>query len=310
MMPYTPAPTETPANGVHPRPPLTTPAPQVSPLASEDAGATKDVSGRLGLLKRALLRPVRQATRWLPALAVLAGLILLWQWYASQPEIDPLILPTPLAIWQALVAQRDLLWANTLVTLNETAVGFGAALVVGVLFGVAIDFTPWLRRALYPLLVASQTIPIIALAPLLVLWFGFGLTSKSIVIALVCFFPMTVALADGLRAVDPELIKLYRSFGAGRWRIFWSVRLPAALPSLFSGIRIAIAYSMIGAIFSEYVGAVAGLGYYIELKQHEFATAGVLAAVVVTAVVSVALFALVAVVERLALPWYYAAGRE
>jgi ABC-type nitrate/sulfonate/bicarbonate transport system permease component len=241
----------------------------------------------------------------LPALGLLVALALLWQWYASQPTVDTQILPTPLAVWTVLVAQRDILWQHMLVTLQETLVGFAAALAAGVAFGTLIDFSPWLRRAIYPLLVASQTIPIITLAPLLVLWFGFGLISKSIVVLLVCFFPIVVALADGLRSADPELIRLFRAFGAGPLRIFWSVRLPGALPTLFSGVRIAIAYSVIGAIFGEYVGSSAGLGFYMQLKQHSFATAGVLAAIVVTALLSVALFASVALAERLALPWYY-----
>jgi ABC-type nitrate/sulfonate/bicarbonate transport system permease component len=246
----------------------------------------------------------------LPALALLAALVLLWQWYASQPTVDAQILPTPLAVWRVLVSQRDILWQHTLVTLQETLIGFALALAAGVLCGALIDFSPWLRRALYPLLVASQTIPIIIIAPLLVLWFGFGLISKSIVVLLVCFFPIVVALADGLRSADPELIRLFRAFGAGPLRIFWSVRLPGALPTLFSGVRIAIAYSVIGAIFGEYVGASAGLGFYMQLKQHSFATAGVLAAIVVTALLSVALFASVALVERLALPWYYLQRRH
>ena len=246
----------------------------------------------------------------LPALALLAALVLLWQWYASQPTVDAQILPTPLAVWHVLVSQRDILWQHTLVTLQETLIGFALALAAGVLCGALIDFSPWLRRALYPLLVASQTIPIIIIAPLLVLWFGFGLVSKSIVVLLVCFFPIVVALADGLRSADPELIRLFRAFGAGPLRIFWSVRLPGALPTLFSGVRIAIAYSVIGAIFGEYVGASAGLGFYMQLKQHSFSTAGVLAAIVVTALLSVALFASVALVERLALPWYYLQRRR
>jgi ABC-type nitrate/sulfonate/bicarbonate transport system permease component len=245
----------------------------------------------------------------LPAVGLAAVLVLLWQWYASRSGTDPQLLPTPLAVWTALVAQRNILWHHTLVTLDETVVGFAAALAAGLVAGAAISFTPWLRRPLYPLLVASQTIPIITLAPLLVLWFGFGLVSKAIVVLLVCFFPIAVALADGLRGSDPDLIKLYRSFGAGPLRIFWSVRLPGALPTLFSGIRIAITYSVIGAIFGEYVGASDGLGFYIELKQHDFATAGVMSAIVVTAALSIALFALTALVERLALPWYYAQGR-
>jgi ABC-type nitrate/sulfonate/bicarbonate transport system permease component len=255
----------------------------------------------------------RRVGRWLlvealPAAALLAALLALWQWYATSQTngaFSSLILPPPTAVWRALVTQRDALLSNALVTLRETAVGFAAALAAGVIFGVLVDASPWLRRALYPLLVTSQTIPLITLAPALVLWFGFGLTSKAIVVLLVCFFPITVALADGLRGADPELIKLYRAFGAGPIRIFWSVRLPGALPLLFSGVRIGIAYSVIGAIFGEYVGASAGLGFYMRLEQSSFAIDAVLAAVVVSALLSIALFGLVAVVERVALPWYY-----
>jgi ABC-type nitrate/sulfonate/bicarbonate transport system permease component len=207
------------------------------------------------------------------------------------------------------VTQRALLWHHTLVTLDETVIGFGASLVTGLALAALIDLSPWLRRAFYPVLVTSQTIPIITLAPLLVLWFGFELVSKVIVVTLVCFFPIVVAAADGLRATDPELIKLYRAFGAGRLRIFWSVRVPGALPAVFSGVRIAITYSVIGAIFAEYVGATDGLGFYIEQQQHTFATNHVIAAIVVTALLSVALFAATAAIERLALPWYYAQGR-
>ena len=246
-----------------------------------------------------------------PALLAFAALLLLWQWATSGEQgFDRTLYPTPVAVYQTIIAQRDALWANTLVTLEETLIGFFWAFVAGVAFAVVIDLSPWLRRALYPLLVASQTIPLITLAPLLVLWFGFGLVSKTIVVTLVCFFPITVGLADGLRGADPELIKLYRAFGAGWARLFWSVRLPGALPSLFSGARIGVTYSVVGAIFGEYVGATAGLGYFMTLKAHSFSTAGVLATIVVTALLSVALFAAVTVIERLALPWYYAQGRE
>jgi NitT/TauT family transport system permease protein len=283
--------------------------PKASPAARNDqsdavAAPRSDLSQRWSP-SQWWTRSRRTLAETLPALGLLLVLALLWQWYASQPTVAAQILPTPLAVWTVLVAQRDILWQHMLVTLQETLVGFAAALAAGVAFGTLIDFSPWLRRAIYPLLVASQTIPIITLAPLLVLWFGFGLVSKSIVVLLVCFFPIVVALADGLRSADPELIRLFRAFGAGSLRIFWTVRLPGALPTLFSGVRIAIAYSVIGAIFGEYVGSSAGLGFYMQLKQHSFATAGVLAAIVVTALLSVALFASAALVERLALPWYY-----
>jgi ABC-type nitrate/sulfonate/bicarbonate transport system permease component len=245
----------------------------------------------------------------LPPTMLLGVLLVVWHLFAVGSVRDAQVLPTPSAVWSALIVQRALLWGHTVVTLRETLVGFGVALATGVALAALIDLSPWLRRAFYPVLVISQTIPIITLAPLLVFWFGFGLASKVIVVTLVCFFPIVVAAVDGLRATDPELIKLYRTFGAGALRIFWSVRVPGALPSLFSGVRIAITYSVIGAIFGEYVGASEGLGFYILQQQHSFATNRVIAAIVVTALLSLALFAATTLFERLALPWYYASGR-
>ena len=255
------------------------------------------------------VRARRATAAFWPPLVILLALGIGWQLYAARGVRDAQLLPPPTMVLAALVSQRALLWHHTLVTLDETLVGFAAALVTGLALAALIDLSPWPRRALYPLLVASQTIPIITLAPLLVLWFGFGLLSKSIVVTLVCFFPIVVAAADGLRATDPELIKLYRAFGAGRLRIFWAVRVPGALPSVFSGVRIAITYSVIGAIFAEYVGATDGLGFYMEQQQHTFATQNVIAAIIVTALLSIALFAATALLERLAVPWYYAQGR-
>ena len=277
--------------------------------STQEQTETQSAAGSVYGLRVAARQTARSLGAVWPSAVAVVVLLLLWQAYVVVSGIDQQLLPTPGAVWNALTTQRQALWDNMLVTLWETVIGFGVALATGILFGVAIDLSPWLRRALYPLLVATQAVPLIALAPLLVLWFGSGMISKVIVVTLMCFFPIVVALADGLRGADPELIKLFRSFGAGPVRIFWSVRLPGALPALFSGVRIAIAYSVIGAIIAEYVGAVAGLGLYMTLKQHSFSTAGVLATFVVAALLSFALFALVALVERLALPWYYTQGR-
>jgi ABC-type nitrate/sulfonate/bicarbonate transport system permease component len=244
-----------------------------------------------------------------PSLVLLGALIALWHLAAVGTIRDPQVLPTPGAVAQALVSQWPLLLYHARITLGETLIGFAAALVTGLALAAVIDLSPWLRRACYPLLVASQTVPIITLAPLLVFWFGFGLTANAIVVTLVCFFPIVVAAADGLRATDPELIRLFRTFGAGPLRIFWSVRVPGALPSVFSGIRIAVTYSVIGAIFGEYVGASAGLGFYIEQQQHAFGTNRVIAGILATALLSLALFSVTALVERLVLPWYFAQGR-
>lgn len=247
--------------------------------------------------------------RWLltllPAIICLSLLLVAWQWYTLQSGIDVLLLPSPLLVGSVLVDQRDLLWSHTLVTLYETVVGLGAALVTGALFATLMDFSSWLRRGIYPLLVMSQTIPFVALAPLLILWFGFGLFSKVFLITLVCFFPITVALTDALSATDPEAIKLYHTFGANRVRIFWSLRLPGAVPALFSGIRIAVSYSILSAIFSEYIGSMEGLGFYMQVSQHSFATAAVIATVVVTSLLTSVLFGLTSLIERLVIPWYY-----
>jgi ABC-type nitrate/sulfonate/bicarbonate transport system permease component len=164
-----------------------------------------------------------------------------------------------------------------------------------------------MRRAIYPLLITSQTIPIIALAPLLLIWFGYNIGPKVLVVALYCFFPIAVACADGLAAAEPELIKLLRSMRATRWQILWLVRLPGAMPSFFSGLRIAATYSVTGAIFGEYVGAEKGLGIYMKLEANSFATIQVFAAILVTAVLSLLLFGLVSLIERIALPWYHGA---
>ena len=166
------------------------------------------------------------------------------------------------------LARTPIIAPHTWQTLVETLIGFALALVVGLGFAVLIDISGLLRRAIYPLLVVSQTIPILAIAPLLVLWFGFGLLPKVLIVALVCFFPIVVAGADGLMATDPELVRLFRTFGASKWTIFRQVRFPGALPALFSGIRIAITYSVIGAVWGEYVGADVGLGIFIQRAQH------------------------------------------
>jgi ABC-type nitrate/sulfonate/bicarbonate transport system permease component len=178
------------------------------------------------------------------------------------------------------------------------------SLALGWALAVAVDFSPWLRRALTPLLVASQTLPIIAIAPLLIIWFGFGLLPKVVVIALVTFFPVAVGLIEGFAATDRQATNLLRSMGATRWQQFRYVRLPGAMPAFFTALRIGITYAVTGAIFAEYVGATAGLGIFMNLQKNSFRTDLVLAAVAVTALLSITLFALTHVVQRLLIPWY------
>ncbi|GAA2557155.1 ABC transporter permease [Pseudonocardia hydrocarbonoxydans] len=238
-----------------------------------------------------------------PALAVVAGLLVVWQVGVEVSGVAPQILPSPLRVLEQGWAYREQLWANTVPTLQATAVGFTVSLALAWGLAVAVDFSPWLRRALTPLLVASQTLPIIAIAPLLIIWFGFGLAPKVVVIALVTFFPMTVGLIEGFDSTPRQATRLLRSMGASRWAQFRYVRLPGAMPSFFTSLRIGITYAVTGAIFAEYVGATAGLGIFMSVQKNSFRTDLVLAAVVVTALLSVTLFALTFLVQRLVAPW-------
>jgi ABC-type nitrate/sulfonate/bicarbonate transport system permease component len=184
------------------------------------------------------------------------------------------------------------------------------ALVLGVALAAAMDFSPFLRRALYPILVASQTVQILAIAPLLIIWFGFGLLPKVIIVVLVCFFPMAVSTADGLTSADPELVALLRSMGARRDQVWRMVRLPAALPSFFSGLRVAVTYSVVGATIGEWVGGSAGLGLYMLRSKNALATDQVFVAMLITSLLSIGLFVLIFAIERVALPWYHSAQRQ
>lgn len=237
-----------------------------------------------------------------PLLTVLVALVG-WQWYATTARVSPQVLPSPLRVVEQGWVFRDQILTHTLATLEVTAVGFAVSLSLSFAIATVVDFTPWLRRALTPLLVASQTLPIIAIAPLLIIWFGFGLLPKVVVIALVTFFPMTVGLIEGFAAAPPTAEDLLRSAGASRWQVFRYVRLPGALPRFFTALRIGITYAVTGAIFAEYVGASEGLGIFMHLQKNSFRTDLVLAAVTVSALLSVALFALTYLVQRLVAPW-------
>ncbi|MBN1399245.1 MAG: ABC transporter permease [Anaerolineae bacterium] len=249
-------------------------------------------------------------TRWLGPLLLIFGVLVIWQLAVWYWEIEDYLLPSPLAISAAAREALNLLGGHLWQTAQETLWGFGLALTVGLILGLLIDWFPWVRNALYPLLVASQTVPIVAIAPLLVIWFGYGIWPKIIVVGLVCFFPIVVNTADGLRTVDPELTALLRSMGASRRTIFFLVRLPGAMPLVFSGIKIAITYSVVGAIMGEWVGASKGLGIFMLRSTNSFRTDWVFVSIAVTAALSLLLFGLVAGIERLSLRWYYTAARR
>jgi ABC-type nitrate/sulfonate/bicarbonate transport system permease component len=229
-----------------------------------------------------------------------------WEAYARLGSVDDFILPAPTEIAQALVEDRGLLWDNLLVTAQEVGLGILVALLLGALLAVALHFSTTLRRGAYPLLVASQAVPVVIIAPLLVVWFGFGILPKLAIIALVCFFPVVVTTLDALRGVDPDQLKLLRTLDASRWQAFRLAELPTALPAALSGARIAVAVAVIGAVFAEYAGSSEGLGHLMLQSIPQLETARAYAAVVLLALFAVCLFAALTLAERRLVPW---AGR-
>jgi putative hydroxymethylpyrimidine transport system permease protein len=237
------------------------------------------------------------------AFLIVAALLGGWELYADLGAVDDFILPAPSQIATALWDDRSLLGSNLLVTAEEVGLGILVALVLGFVLAVALHFSGALRRGVYPLLVASQAVPIVIVAPLLVVWFGFGMLPKLAIIALVCFFPVVVTTLDALRAVDPDQLKLMRTLDASRWQTFRWAEAPAALPAALSGAKIAVAVAVIGAVFAEYAGSSEGLGHLMLQAIPQLDTARAYAAVVLLALFAVALFGALALAERRLVPW-------
>jgi putative hydroxymethylpyrimidine transport system permease protein len=247
--------------------------------------------------------------RWIYPALLLAALIGAWQIAASSGAladlfgVEDFLVPSPAEIASSLWDSRSLLAENAWVTLREILLGFVCALVLGLAFAVVMHLSETVRRATYPLAVASQTIPIIAVAPILLIWFGFGIVPKLAIIALVCFFPITVNTLDGLRSMDPASATMMRTLDASRWQIFRRVEVPGALPQTFTGAKIAAAVTAIAAVFAEWAGSSSGLGHLILADNANFQTARMFASIVLLSAMALGLFALVALAERLVVTW-------
>ena len=247
--------------------------------------------------------------RWLLPGLLIATLIAAWQIAASTGalagilNLEEFLVASPAEIAGSLWENRSLLAENAWVTLREVLLGFACALVAGVGFGILLHTSAILRRATYPLLIASQAVPILALAPILVVLFGYGILPKLLIVVLVCFFPIAVSVADGLRAVDPDAIKLMRTLDGSRWQIFRRVETPTALPYAFIGTKVAISFAVIAAVFGEWVGASSGIGHLILQDNAQLETARLFADVAVLMAMALALFGLLALAERRVITW-------
>jgi ABC-type nitrate/sulfonate/bicarbonate transport system permease component len=245
-----------------------------------------------------------------PPVLLVVLLVLGWYFVAKVGGLGSFVLPSPGGVAQAAWETRGLLLNAVGTTMLATVIGLLFALMAGIGLAALVDFWPLARRALYPILVVSQTIQILAIAPILVIWFGFGMAPTVSIVVLFCFFPLTISTADGLASSDPELIALLRAMGAKRRQIWRMVRVPSALPSFFTGLRMAVTYSVVAATIGEWVGGSPGLGLYLLRSKNSLATDQVFAAMFVTSLLSVGLFLLVRGIERMTLPWYHSSQRR
>ena len=243
--------------------------------------------------------------RNLPSIAAVAALLRLWQTVCSLGWVPGYMLPSPVQVVQAFLSELPLLFENSLITLQEAFLGLLLGVTVGFVAAVLMDAFEVLYKAFYPLLILTQTIPSVAIAPLLVLWFGYGMTPKIVLIVISTFFPVTVGLLDGFRSADRDAIGLLRSMGANRLQIFRHIKFPSALPQLFSGLRIAAAYSVGGAVISEWLGGFGGLGVYMTRVKKAFAFDKMFAVIFLISAISLALMALVELAQKKCMPYRY-----
>lgn len=256
-------------------------------------------------------RKLRNTTRDKgPALIALGGLLALWIAASALEWVPGYLLPAPWEVVEAFFTEAPLLLEHSLITLQEAFYGLVLGVGLGFLFAAAMDAWEILYRALYPILVLTQTIPTVAIAPLLVLWFGYEMAPKIILIVIVTFFPVTVGLLDGFRAADRDAIALLRSMGASPLQIFRYIKFPSALPQFFSGLRIAAAYAVVGAVISEWLGGFGGLGVYMTRVKQAFAFDKMFAVIFLISAISLCLMALVDWAERRCMPYRNSKGEE
>jgi len=240
---------------------------------------------------------------WILPSLVVAVVLALWEAVVRLFGIPHYILPAPSEIATVLVQRWDVFAKHTGITVAESVAGAALGIGLGVALAMAMFLRSWLEQALYPLLIASQNVPVFAIAPLLVVWFGYGFGSKVAMAAITVFFPMTVAALDGLKRTDPDWVRLFRTMGATRRQVFWKLRLPAALPSVFSGLKLAAVYASVGAVLGEWAGAGAGLGYLMLSANAQLRVAEVFAAIVCLTPIGLVLLGLVVLAERRLTPW-------
>lgn len=239
-----------------------------------------------------------------PILIVLISIVILWEIFVRALQIPKVVLPAPSNLLTVFATRASYLLTQAQVTVYETVAGFITAVVLGIAFAILVVQSKLLERTLYPLLVASQVIPKSALAPIFLLWLGYGISSKILIAFLIAFFPITVNAILGMRDTDPDLINFAKSLKVGKWRILSKVRLPNSLPHVFSGLKVAICFALVGAVIGEFIGGDKGLGFVIIYGTYILDIPLLFAALIFLTVIGLILFGVVLALERLLLPWY------
>lgn len=235
--------------------------------------------------------------------ATILLILAVWQFVTVKNIVPAFMLPSPKAALQALLTDWPQLAANAKVTLLEAILGLLAGVLLGFVLAVIMDHIHWLKQAIYPLLVLSQTIPTVALAPLLIIWLGFGILPKVVLIILTIFFPVALSLLNGFAAIDPDEILLLQSMGAKSYQIFWHIKLPASLGSFFAALKIAVTYALIGAVVSEWLGGFEGLGVYMTRVRKSYSFDKMFAVIFLISALSLLLLGAVLVLEKISMPW-------
>lgn len=244
----------------------------------------------------------RVMTVSLPILAT-AAVLGIWEAVVVAMKVPAFLVPAPSKIWEAYIQFQPYLWQNTFVTLNETLLGFALSIAIAVPIGIIIASSKFIESTVYPMLLTINAVPKVAIAPLLVIWMGFGILPKVVMVFLLCFFPIVISTATGLRSTDAELVELSRSMGASKIRTFITIRMPWATQQIFVGLKVAISLAVIGAVISEFVGASEGLGYVIVQSGANANTALAFASMALLGLISVVLFYILVYLEKILIPW-------
>lgn len=275
-------------------------------LPTGDPGG-EDVEAKAPLATRA----VAAVKHYWPTAALLVALVLLWQLAINVFNVPNYVVPSPSEIFRTLVDDwSDILASALWTTMGEVVIGFAISVIAGVGIATILHWSTLTRRVVYPLLIASQTVPIVVIAPVLAIIFGYTLLPKVLLVALVCFFPVVVNTLDGFASTDPQLLRMMRTLDGTRWGSFRKIEFPASLPSMFSGLRIAATYASVGAVFGEYGGSENGLGFVMIQATPQLQTSLVFAAILLLSLMSMALFLLVSGTERLIAPWAHEGNRS